>query len=379
MTILRLLFKEIVHRKMNFLLGALAATLAVGLIVAALTMSAAADLEIKRLMRNMGFNLIVIPKNTNMEDFWAKDFAESDMPEEYVRILAASPEIQAEHYVAVLKKRVEWRGRQVILCGLLPELGSIGKGKKDHMGYIIERGAVYVGFQLARNLGLKAGDEIDLLGRPMKIARCLGESGSKDDITLFTHLHDAQEILGMKGRINEIKALGCLCFGKRVATIRDDIASALPDTQVTEFESIAVARAETRAMMEKYAAFTAPLILIVCAAWIGALAFLNVRERRAEIGVLRAVGLGTGRIAFLFLGKAVLLGLAGGAAGWALGTGLALRYGPEIFKLTAAKIAPIPNLLWWSLAAAPAVAAIASAIPAMIAVTQDPAAVLTEQ
>ncbi|HOX37565.1 MAG TPA: FtsX-like permease family protein [Candidatus Brocadiia bacterium] len=379
MSIARLLVREILHRKLNFLLGTLAATLAVGLIVSALTMSAAADLEIKRLMRNMGFNLVIVPKDTNMEDFWAKDFAESDMPEEYVRTLSGSPEIQAEHYVAILKKRVKWNDRQILLCGLLPEIGNAGKARKDAMGYIIECGTVYIGFEIARNLGLKSGQRIELLGREMEIVRCLGESGSKDDITIFAHLHDAQEILGMKGRINEIKALGCLCFGKRVGTIREDIARKLPDTRVTEFESIAIARAETRAMMEKYAAFFAPLVLIVCAAWIGVLALLNVRERRVEIGVLRAIGSGTGRIAVLFLGKAALIGALGGALGFALGTGLALRYGPEIFRLTAAKITPIYDLLWWSLAASPFVAALSSAIPTMIAVTQDPAATLTEQ
>ena len=38
------------------------------------------------------------------------------------------------------------------------------------------------------------------------------ESGSEDDVRIFAHLHDAQELLKLEGQINEIKALNCLCL-----------------------------------------------------------------------------------------------------------------------------------------------------------------------
>ncbi|HPO10167.1 MAG TPA: ABC transporter permease, partial [bacterium] len=122
-----------------------------------------------------------------------------------------------------------------------------------------------------------------------------------------------------------------------------------------------------------------PLVLVGCAIWIGALAFLNVRERRFEVGVLRALGYGSFRIAALFLGKAVIIGLIGAAIGFLLGTGFALIFGPEIFKVTAKAIRPIYFLLNWSLLIAPAFAALSSFIPTVIAVTQDPAITLREE
>ena len=205
------------------------------------------------------------------------------------------------------------------------------------------------------------------------------EKGSKDDIRVYGHLHDVQEVLDKPGKINAIEALGCKCEGSRLAIIRKMTAQALPETKVTEFRSIAVARAETRKMVEKYAAFIIPMVFLVCAVWVGLLALSNVRDRRQEIGILRALGFGSGRIAGLFLGKAVLLGLIGAGVGFAVGMGLALEFGPQIFELTAKKIVPLFSLLGWAAVISPVLCALASYLPTIIAITQDPAVILREE
>jgi lipoprotein-releasing system permease protein len=104
-----------------------------------------------------------------------------------------------------------------------------------------------------------------------------------------------------------------------------------------------------------------------------------VRERRQEIGILRALGFRSGRIAALFLGRAVVLGLLGAGVGFGVGTALALRFGPQIFRLTSAKITPVLSLLGWSFAGAAALCAVASYLPAIVAVTQDPAVTLRDE
>ena len=313
-----------------------------------------------------------------MENFWATDFAEHEMPEEYVHRLASEPGLAVNHLVATLQKKVDWSGRQVLLTGILPEVQPPGRPTSP-MGFTIEEGTVYIGFELARSAGIEKGDVIDVNGKKFTVAQCLAESGSKDDIRIYGHLHDVQRVLGKKGKINEIKALHCLCDGGALATLRDRLARAFPDTQVVEFRSIALARAETRRMVEKYAAFIMPVVMLVCAAWIGVLTMMNVRERRQEIGVLRALGFGSRKIGSLFLGKAVSVGLVAAALGFGCGTGLALRFGPAIFKVTAQAIKPVYGLLWWSLAVAPLFAALASFLPTVVAVTQDPAVTLIEE
>ncbi|HJN18447.1 MAG TPA: hypothetical protein QGH10_23300, partial [Armatimonadota bacterium] len=63
---IRLLLREIQFRKLNFALGLVSILVAVAFPVSILTMVDAADREITRLMRDMGFNLLIIPAETDM-------------------------------------------------------------------------------------------------------------------------------------------------------------------------------------------------------------------------------------------------------------------------------------------------------------------------
>ena len=188
----------------------------------------------------------------------------------------------------------------------------------------------------------------------------------------------------MTGRINEIKALQCMCIGnydqmESLDQLRAQLKDVLPDAKVILMQSIATARQEQRIMAERYFSYIFPLLLFAVMAWIGILAFLNVRERRHEIGIMRAVGYGSGKIALLFLGKAVVLGFTGAAIGFFLGTALSVKFGPQIFKITAASVNPQIELLIWSLLVSPLVCAAAVITPTMLGVYQDPAVTLREE
>lgn len=383
MTNFRLILKEIVQRKLNFLLSLLAIVIAVTLFVSFFTTGQASKDETIRLMRDIGFNLRIIPKKTDMEKFWKTGYSEHTMPESYVYDLASYESLSYAHLTATLQKKVFWQGREVILTGIAPEISPPGK-EKSPMGFSIQQGTVYIGFELAQNSGLKNGDNIDIFGKPFIIARALSESGSKDDIRIYAHLHDVQGLLEMENKINEIKALHCLCIvndknTNSLTLLREQLTRTLPDAKVILIQSIAQARESQRMMAEKYFGFIVPFVIAVCMAWIGILALMNVRERRQEIGIMRALGYGSGKIAFLFIGKAVAIGLIGAALGFVFGTGLALKFGPEIFKVTANMITPKIELLYWALAVSPAFCALSFFIPTMIAVTQDPAFTLREE
>lgn len=382
MKMLHLILKESMHRKVSFLLGFLSIVTAVALFVSFFTTGEASKRETTRLMRDIGFNLRIVPKQTDMGKFWATGFSERTMPEEYVYRFASQDAVglSYNHLLATLHKRVSWRGMEAILTGISSEVSPPDKGKPA-MIFEIEKGTVYVGFHLADRLKISKGDVVEILGKPFTVARCLSESGSEDDIRFYGHLHDVQNLLNMQGRINEIKALECLCRDSEKDTftlLKEQLERILPEARVVRISAIAEAREKQRIMVEKYFAFILPFVLIVCGAWIGVLAMMNVRERQYEIGIMRALGYGSGKIATLFLGKAIVIGLIGAAVGFAVGTGLALKFGPDIFEVTARAIKPLYGLLGWSLVAAPAFTALASFIPTMIAVTQDPADTLRE-
>ena len=388
MRILYLISREVIHRKLNFLLSVLATVTAVTLFVSFLTTGQASRRETSRLMRDMGFNLRIIPRETNMDRFWAMGFSERTMPEGYVDRFAGRKDVSYNHLLATLQERITWNGMQAVLTGVAPkEIVPPGKAKRPmtfvmdpKTPYTVERGTVHVGFELAERLGIKRGDQIKILDKSFTVARRRpAPTGTDDDIRIHAHLRDVQSLLSKEGRINEIKALECLCYAPSkdsLTVLREELERVLPEAKVILIGNIAAAREKQRLMMEGYLALIVPIVLVVCASWIGVLAMMNVRERQYEIGVMRALGYGSGRISLLFLGKAFMIGIVGAVIGFGIGTVLASRFGPDIFKVTAKMIKPEYRLLGWSLLIAPAFAALSSLIPTMMAVTQDPAVTL---
>ncbi len=460
---LRLLLAEIRYRKLNFALGLLAVAIAVTLFVAgpmlvegyrAETESQSAqwkarvmalerlvstmragmarietettgelarlEKETRRLMRDLGFNLMIVHRDAKMSDFWDADFAAADMPQQYVDRLAADRRLTlVTHLVATLQAKITWGDRKVLLAGYLPETPQPHLLEKSSMGYNVPRGKVLLGHELGR--GKKRGEPIEVLGRRFLIADVWPERGSKDDITVAMHLEDTQELLKKPKRINQIMALECRCPGTDLATIRQQLREVLPDTQITEFQSIAVARAEQRALVEArqkailaemeknlelreqllvewretaaqmeasrakierliqtLAERVTPLVVAVSAIWLGLLSLSNVRQRRTEIGLLRALGKGPALIAWLFLGKAVVLGFLGGVFGLSAGIWLARWLGISALDVPVDLFALRYETFFGAVLGAPLISAVAGYLPMLVALRQDPASVLRE-
>jgi putative ABC transport system permease protein len=253
-------------------------------------------------------------------------------------------------------------------------------------------------------MDLKVGDDVELMGKSFKVNACYKERGNKDDITAWIWLADAQELLDKQGKINAILALECHCTGEALPLIRKEIAGVLPDTQVIERGSRAIARAEARTKVaeraalaveeekearatlrrsrERFASVLIPVVVTACAVWVAVLGFTNVRTRRDEIGILRTLGVSAKHVLVMFMSRHVLLGVLGGALGFALGV-MAGSYfstageGVEV-QVSGADFSLV-GLLLASIGGAAALAVIAGWIPALMATRQDPAVVLRQE
>ena len=84
MNVFKLILKEIAHRKINFAMGVVAVSTAVALFVAFMTSGQAYRRETRILMRDMGQNLRIVPRETPIDEFWTQGFSSHTMPEEYV-------------------------------------------------------------------------------------------------------------------------------------------------------------------------------------------------------------------------------------------------------------------------------------------------------
>jgi putative ABC transport system permease protein len=375
---LHLIWKELLHRKGSFLLGASVLTAAVGLCVALAITETASQRETRRVTRDLGFNLRIIPRETDMEHFYLTGYSQQTMSENALSQLAKVEKFSYNHLVASLQQKIQIKGHSILLMGISGEQAPPGK-KHPPMIFSVELGTVHVGYEAARMLGIKKGDTISLGAHSLRVARAMPEQGTIDDVRVIGLLSDVQQILGLEGKINEIKAIDCLCLSaddNPQTILQDQLKQVLPEARVVMQSTIADVRAKQRQMTEKYATFVMAAVLLVAAAWIGTLAIVNVRQRYGEIGLFRALGYGSGLIAALVLGRAVLIGLTSALVGYFLGTWMALNWAPEIFPVTARAIRPLPDLLPWTMLATPLLAAMASLIPAAIAITQDPAEVL---
>ncbi len=356
------------------------------------------DKQTKRIMRDLGINLRIVHRDTKLGGLYT-EFKAVDFPEAYIDRLAQAPQIQTiVHVIATLQEKIKWNNRTALLVGMRPVLTASQKNEeKPHMVKPVEPGTVILGYELAGDT--KAGDVVEILGKRFRVASVRPQSGTLEDVQLVMDLHEAQELVGKPGRIHQILALNCKCKGNRISRIRKELESVLPDTKVTEHLSRATAREKQRDAVEKsrrkqiarlkeerrrteaaqatLLGILLPMAVAFSAAIVGLLSWLNVRERRSEVGILRALGKGGGTIAWLFLGKSLLVGAVGGILGCAGGYLVANQLIASAEAATFAELAWDNTLALLAMLGAPFVACMAAYLPTLSALTQDPAAILS--
>ena len=376
------ILREMGFRKLNALFSLLGLMLAVTVVVASQLLAEADERETRRVTRDMGFNLRLIPAKTDLTQFYRDGFSRHAMDVSMLDRLATqlTNNVSFNHLVGSLRREYTINGQDILLVGLSETYVAPGQGKKP-MGFVIKKGTVHIGSEVARMQEKKRDNTMHVGVRQFTVANDPIETGTPDDITIFARLEDAQSVLGLGGKINEIEAIDCLCLTADqdpLAILRKEIGAILPEVQVVQKRTLADARAKQRQTREKVNAAVLPSVLVASAVWVALLAVINVRDRRQEIGILRALGKGGGRIAGVFLGKAVLLGLAASVLGVALGTWAVLEFGPSLFPVTKKAIQANPALAWQMVVATPVFAAFTSFIPAMLAVSHDPAETLRD-
>ena len=129
MSLWRLVAKEILHRKLNFALALLSTVVAVGSLVGALTLLRAHDRrtedivahkeaetqkqmeamedDYRKITKRMGFNVLILPKDQNLGDLYADDFASKYMPESYVNRIAESKIVTVRHLLPSLQQKLK--------------------------------------------------------------------------------------------------------------------------------------------------------------------------------------------------------------------------------------------------------------------------------
>ena len=437
MNVRRLILLEIMHRKLGFALAVSTIAASVAALVAVAGLLGSHDLRttgmldemnaetlrmeerftremkayedgVRKTMKGLGFNVFIFPEGQELDEVYAEGFASKTMPEDYANTLAQSKIVTVNHLLPSLTRKLKWpeRERTVILIGIRGEVPIAHKDPKKPLIDPVPKGRIVLGYELHRSLGLSEGNSTVFMGREFTIEKCHSERGTKDDVTIWMHLGECQELLGEEGRINAIKALECNCASiDRLGEIRKEIAGILPGTKVIETESKALARAEARNKAKKLSqtaiaakkAETVKLradrerlrvedgqkynallsvVIVLSMAWVAFLAFSNSRDRRSEIGILRAMGISTGAILSALMGRAFIVGFTG--AGLTLLLAFILST-PLSEPLNGFELQSLAGYVPMVLLCVPALSCAASWLPALQAVNRDPATILRNE
>jgi len=255
-----------------------------------------------------------------------------------------------------------------------------------------------VGKNLAVRENLRPGDTINARSGDrnvaLKITGVLNSGGPEDDAIVAT-LEFAQRLAARPGSYRSLYVSALTKpeddFARRntrtmtrdeferwscspyVSSIAYSIGQALPGSNVRVIRRVAdgegriITRVRTLLWLVTFAA------LLAAALAVGASSAASVIERRTEIGLMKALGASSVTVGFLLAAEQLLLAIASGAVGYAVGIVLARVVGEKIFG-----VAPPPSILVLAviIGLAAAVSLAGSAIPLRRAARYEPAPIL---
>jgi putative ABC transport system permease protein len=224
-----------------------------------------------------------------------------------------------------------------------------------------------VGAAFAKKNGMKAGDELSVSrkGRThWKKLRVTGilSSGDAEEDAVIVPLAIAQQIADKPGEYRQLFVSALTKpednFGRRdpktmkpdelerwscspyVSSIAYSIKQVLPGADVRVIRRVAEGEGRILTRVRTLLWLVTLAALLAAGLAVGASSAASVIERRTEIGLMKALGAGSGTVGFLLAAEQLLLAFVGGGIGYALGILLARVAGEKIFGA-----APEPSLL----------------------------------
>ncbi len=404
MKIKQLVLREIFQRNNQLISSLIAVSLGIAVMVAIESTTHYSEKAVAGELDALGANILILPKDATVQDYYSADFQQSEIPENYVSVLTNSDLEGIDNLSPKLSVPVDVNGHKATLTGILPKnefkskalwqdaLGIFSRpqgcgikvripGISDTTKNLVRRriiddlaqDAVLIGADIATSLGIKEDDFIEVLGKRFNVKGVLPITGTVDDGRLFAHLHTVQKLAGKGSVLHSIEIVGC-CSAISGGLIQK-INKLLPDARVVTITQIVQTQLKTNTVMRRISIILLIVIILIGGASIANYMFANVYERRREIGIYMAMGADSTWILKLFLLKSLIIGIAGGIIGYVLGSVLAIILGPQIAGVT---VFPMAAYAIYSVLISTAIALAASAIPAIKATKIDPSTIMQE-
>jgi putative ABC transport system permease protein len=161
-----------------------------------------------------------------------------------------------------------------------------------------------------------------------------------------------------------------------ISSISYQVQQVLPGTEVRAIRQVADSEGRILRRVSTLLWIVTVAALVAAALAVAATSATTILERRAEIGIMKAIGATNTLVTGLFLAEQLMLAVVGGALGFLLGATLARALGASVFGQPAS---PHILLLPIVVAMASVVAVVGSLIPLRRAAHFDPAPILRGQ
>jgi len=409
-----------------------ASALALGMAVATATLSVALDVGDRLALefRSLGANLLVTPQADTLPlEIGGVDYRPVDagayLPEDQLgklktifwrnNVMGFAPflEVPVETRGSAAGERVPLIGTWYRHAVPVPDGTTFTTGVAiTHPWWRIEgrwfadrTAQCVVGAALARRMGIKVGDTLEVRagldsGGAGEQSVALGvtgivSTGGPEEEAILAPLEVAQKLANRPGRYRRLM-MSVLTkpedeFARRdpaamtpseydrwyctayISSIAHQVQQTLPGVEARPIRRVAESEGRILTRVSGLMWLVTLAALVAAALAVGATSATTVLERRAEVGLMKALGAGNQLVSAFFLAEQVLLALVGGGAGYVLGLGLARLLGKSVFGIPPAeRLILLPVIL----ALAAVVALVGSLVPLRRAARFEPAPIL---
>ncbi|WP_254507266.1 ABC transporter permease [Anatilimnocola floriformis] len=399
MNLRTLVWRELRERPGAMLTSTIAILLGVTALVAIRHVTVFSEAAIGKKLESLGANLLVLPKDASLQDYYAADLSGKTLPESHVASILLANLAGVERLSPRLCTVTKVAGREVTFTGILPQKEfaqkaiwkSVGLFSNKHQGCKkadhgpknydsapetlassrsidqLQGNEAVIGADIAEFAKLKVGSKITLLDDQFEVLAVLPRTGTIDDTRVFAHLHTVQRLTKAGEVVNAIEVMGC-CQDAAGGLV-PSLAKLLPDAKVVTISQVVQTQVGVNKLMSQMSWFVFGMLIVIGGASVASTISANVRERRREVGTLLALGATPRLISRIFLLKALILGVTGAVGGCLLGVIIAMVLGAFWAGVS---VTPLPGLLALAATAALAITLLAALWPARSAARLDP-------
>jgi putative ABC transport system permease protein len=372
---LRMLLRAAVLRRGRAAAALLAMVVAAGAATAILNLYVDTQAKLREQFRNYGANVVVVTREREVLPPDALDRVNSAIP-------AASLAVPFGYAVARTSE-----GRSLVVSGTdfdkLRKLNRWWEVTNWPQGSELRSvfpPAAASATPIPALVGVRAAPVVTPQGKPFDLSfrgrtihltpAATVRTGAAEDDRVYISLKDFERWTGLQASTIEVAVSGSIDQIK--ATIQN-LQPVLPGVEVRPVRQIVEGEARVLGKMRSTLLASAILIILTAALCLLATLIGWVSDRRRDFAILKALGASAGLINSFFAAEAAVLGTAGSALGFGIGTGIAVWIGRVNFH---ASVAPRLGLFPVILAGSILVALLSAIVPISLLQRLQPANIL---